>query len=178
MKNITLAVLIALAAALDLPANAQNAEKDTDKSGTEAKSTEPFAPGLGEIMSLQQMRHSKLWFAGRRGNWGLADYEADELKEGFEDIEKMFPTKDGVALTPVVQSITSNELPNLEKAIEAKDRAKFQSAFDRLTAACNGCHATTKHEFIVIQRPTGLPYTNQNFSPARANASTARRRRH
>ncbi len=28
--------------------------------------------GLGEIMSLQQMRHSKLWFAGQAKNWELA----------------------------------------------------------------------------------------------------------
>ena len=30
----------------------------------------------------------------------------------------------------------------------------------------NGCHQTTKHGFIVIQRPTALPYTNQSFTPA------------
>lgn len=35
---------------------------------------EPTLPRLGEIMSVQQMRHIKLWFAGRSANWGLADY--------------------------------------------------------------------------------------------------------
>lgn len=27
-----------------------------------------WTPGLGELMSLQQMRHVKLWFAGEAGN--------------------------------------------------------------------------------------------------------------
>jgi hypothetical protein len=58
-----------------------------------------YVPGLGEIMALQQMRHAKLWLAGRHGNWALADYELDELKEGFEDAVRLHPTQDSV---PVV----------------------------------------------------------------------------
>ena len=40
-------------------------------------------------MALQQMRHIKLWFAGRAGNWPLADYEIGELNEGFDDVNKL-----------------------------------------------------------------------------------------
>src|SRR5262245_6836613 len=109
--------------------------------------------GLGEIMALQQMRHLKLWFAGSGSNWELAAYELDELKEGFDDVVKRFPTKDGVALAPMVKLITAHEVPELEKAIAARDGAKFASAFDALTAGCNGCHQATKHPYIVIQRP-------------------------
>src|SRR4051812_29415329 len=58
-----------------------------------AQPKEPYIPGLGEIMTLQQMRHLKLWFASQAGNWSLADYELDELKEGFEDVVKYSPTK-------------------------------------------------------------------------------------
>ena len=37
-----------------------------------------YQPGLGELMSLQQLRHDKLWRAGRAFNWPLAAYEIDE----------------------------------------------------------------------------------------------------
>jgi len=121
--------------------------------------------GLGEIMSLQQMRHLKLWFAGSAANWELAAYELDELKEGFDDVLKRFPTKDGVALAPLVKLIEGHEIPELEKAIEARDGARFASAFDALTAGCNGCHQSAKHGFIVIQRPADQPYSNQSFAP-------------
>jgi hypothetical protein len=39
---------------------------------------EPYAPGLGEFMTATQLRHAKLWFAGRAKNWDLAGYEIDE----------------------------------------------------------------------------------------------------
>jgi hypothetical protein len=122
-------------------------------------------PGLGEIMSLQQMRHSKLWFAGSAGNWPLADYELDELKEGFDDVRKLFPTHAGVRLAALLGVIEKAAIPDLAKTIAAQDAARFADAFDALTAACNGCHQSAKHGFIVIQRPASLPYSNQSFAP-------------
>ena len=54
-----------------------------------------YVPGLGEFMTATQMRHPKLWFAGQSGNWPLAAYELDEIKEGFEEITKLHPTHPG-----------------------------------------------------------------------------------
>src|SRR3954470_11597516 len=84
--------IAAFAICLPLAAHAQQ----TQPPALSPKSQEPFTPGLGEIMTLQQMRHLKLWFAGQANNWPLAAYELDELKEGFEDIVKYFPVKDDV----------------------------------------------------------------------------------
>jgi hypothetical protein len=132
-----------------------------------AEPNEPFKPGLGEIMTLQQMRHLKLWFAVQANNWALADYELDELKEGFEDIIKYYPTKDDVPTGTMAEAIVAKEVADLAKLIEAKDKKQFVSAFDRLTASCNACHQSSKKDFIVIQRPGGNPYTNQSFAPRR-----------
>src|SRR5206468_10927171 len=85
-------------------------------SSARAQPKEPFTPGLGEIMTLQQMRHLKLWFAGQAGNWPLAGYKLDELKEGFEDIVKYFPTKDEVPTGPMASAV-------IEKAVAALDNA-------------------------------------------------------
>jgi len=161
MKVAAVIVCIALAAFV---ASATHAQPKHAHRAAPLKA--PYAPGLGEIMSLQQMRHSKLWFAGSAANWELAAYELDELKEGFDDVLALFPTHDGVPLTPMVKAITAKDVPDLAKAIAARDGAGFASAFDALTAACNGCHQSAKHGFIVIQRPTSLPYTNQLFTPA------------
>jgi hypothetical protein len=131
----------------------------------QAQPKEPFTPGLGEIMTLQQMRHLKLWFAGQAGNWPLADYELDELKEGYEDIVKYFPTKDDVPTGPMASAVIEKEVAEVNKAIEAKDRKQFTAAFDKLTASCNACHQSSKKPFIVVQRPTANPYANQSFAP-------------
>src|SRR5712691_11005562 len=61
---------------------------------------EAYAPGLGEIMSLQQMRHAKLWLAGQAENWELASYELDELSEGFDDALKFHPTHKDSPVAP------------------------------------------------------------------------------
>ena len=53
----------------------------------------------------------------------------------------------------------------LQKAIDGKDREAFIAAFDNLSAGCNACHHALDHGFIAIQRPTMLPYSNQNFVP-------------
>ncbi|WP_283744478.1 hypothetical protein [Sideroxydans sp. CL21] len=49
---------------------------------------ENYVPGMGEIMGSTQMRHAKLWFAGKSGNWDLASYELDEIREGMDDAVK------------------------------------------------------------------------------------------
>ena len=108
-------------------------------------------------MALQQMRHIKLWFAGRAGNWPLADYEIDELKEGFDEVEPATRRRHG-------GEGRRGPIAALEKAVEAKDRAAFANAFDQLTAGCNSCHQALDRAFIVIRRPTLLPYSNQSFA--------------
>ena len=107
-------------------------------------------------MALQQVRHIKLWFAARSGDWPLADYEIDALKQGFEDVNKQIG---GDTIEQAVGAAVSA----IEKAIDAKDRVAFAEAFDRLSAGCNSCHRSLDHAFIVIQRPALLPYTDQSF---------------
>ena len=118
----------------------------------------PMVPGLGEIMTLQQLRHIKLWFAGRAGNWPLADYEIGELNEGFEDVNKLLGGD-------TVDKAVGAPMQALQKIIDNKNSAAFPAAFDQLTAGCNSCHRTLERGFIAIQRPTSLPYSNQNFAP-------------
>jgi len=163
MRSFAAPSLVALATVLAVAAS-QGAPMHDHRAPTRAGAA-ARGPGLGEIMSLQQMRHSKLWFAGSAGNWPLADYELDELKEGFDDVRKLFPTHEGVRLTPLLDVVAKAAMPDLAKAIAAQDGAKFTAAFDVLTAACNSCHQAAKRAFIVIQRPASQPYGNQSFAP-------------
>ncbi len=128
---------------------------------------EAYVPGLGELMSLQQMRHVKLWFAGQATNWELADYEIDELGEGFDDIVRYHPThKDSpVAPKDAIPRMVTQPLADLRGAVKRKDTAAFGQAFDALTTACNNCHQATNFGFNRVQRPAANPYSNQVFAP-------------
>lgn len=128
------------------PAAPQSAEKTTG------------VAGLGEIMTLQQLRHIKLWFAGHGGNWALADYEIGELNEGFEYVDKLIGGD-------TVEKMVGAPLKELQKAVDGKNSAAFARAYDRLSAGCNSCHHALDHAFIAIQRPTSLPYSDQSFAP-------------
>jgi hypothetical protein len=124
----------------------------------DATASEPYEPGIGDIMAQQQERHIKLWFAGQGGNWPLADYEIGKLKDGFDDVNRQIGGD-------TVEQAVGGPIAALEKAIESKDRGSFARAFDQLTAGCNSCHRTLDHAFIAIQRPSSQPYSNQSFAP-------------
>ena len=124
-------------------------------------------PGLGELMTFNQMRHAKLWFAGEADNWKLAAYELDELGEGFDDVERYHPThKDSpVPIPEAVEKIMREPLAEAGRAVAAQDRARFERAYDAVTDGCNRCHQATNFAFNVVQRPTTNPFSNQNFTP-------------
>ena len=134
-----------------------------------ASASAPYVPGLGELMSLTQMRHAKLWLAGEAGNWKLAAYELDELREGFDDVVRYHPThKDSpVPIDEAVQKIMTGPLAALDEAIRHADRDGFRSAYDAVTDGCNRCHQAANFGFNVVQRPEANSFSNQSFAPPR-----------
>jgi len=124
-------------------------------------------PGLGEIMTLTQMRHAKIWFAGEARNWKLVDYELDELQEGFADVVRFHPThKDApLPLSELVPKMMDPPVHDLRQASRAHDETAFVAAFDALTSACNSCHQATNFGFNVVGRPQPGWFGNQDFAP-------------
>ena len=131
---------------------------------------EAYAPGLGEIMTLQQMRHTKLWLAAEAANWDLAGYEVKELQEGFDDVIKFHPTHEESPVAPkdAIPRMITVPLGDVKAAVEKEDSAAFADAYDRLTTACNDCHKATNFGFNHVQRPATNPYPNQSFAPLSA----------
>jgi hypothetical protein len=125
---------------------------------------EPYVPGLGEFMTATQLRHAKLWFAGKENNWDLAAYEIDEIAEGLDAAEKLFPNHDGVPVADMIKANIDPAVEELRKAVGAKSSTKFAAAFDKLTGACNACHTGANKPFIRIQRPTSSPSSNHYFA--------------
>jgi len=159
-------VLLAVVAICVLFSAACGRQSPVASSGSSEAAAEPYVPGLGELMSLQQMRHVKLWFAGQAENWELAAYELDELGEGFDDVVKFHPThKDSpVAPKDAIPRIVTEPLTELRTVVDRKDVRAFAQAYDALTAACNNCHRATNFGFNAVQTPATNPYPNQVFA--------------
>lgn len=49
-----------------------------------------YRPPLGDIMGAIQLRHIKLWFAGKLGNWELTTYEVGEIKASLENAAYLY----------------------------------------------------------------------------------------
>ena len=154
MKAVFALLAAASMLALSVAASAQDSAQQPSASPPEGV----YQPSLSDIMAHQQERHIKLWFAGHAGNWALADYEIGELSDGFDDIGKMLGGD-------IVKQHVGAALDALQKAVDDKDSAAFTAAYDKLGAGCNACHHTLDHAFVVIARPTLLPYSDQVFSP-------------
>ena len=118
-----------------------------------------YAPGLGEFMLSIQMHHAKLWFAGKNGNWKLADFEMEEIREGLDDIQKYNQGRPEIRDLPMINS----PLDSIQSAIAGKNTVAFKSGFNLLTKTCNNCHQVTKHGFNVIRIPDIPPVSNQVF---------------
>jgi hypothetical protein len=131
----------------------------------EAKKPEPYVPGLGEFMtSAVQPHHIKIWMAGHAGNWALAEYEAKELRETFEDIATYQGSWNDFPIAKLAETNLVPPLDEMDKAIKDESEAGFKTAYDKVTAACNSCHQATGNAFVAIRTPPGTDFPDQDFA--------------
>jgi hypothetical protein len=130
------------------------------QTGPGASSNDQYVPRLGDIMDTAQMRHTKLWYAGKAANWALAAFELGQLKGGLVEAAQLYsgiPASNVTTLAAPLQALAG--------AIEAKDGRRFAKAYGELTDGCNSCHAAMGRSFIVMRQPADQPFGDQVFSP-------------
>ena len=157
MKSATLiaaASLIMIAPALgqDVPF----AEPPASQSGQFDAS---MLPSLGDIMVDTQVRHIKLWYAAKAGNWSLVSYELDRISESLRKAAILYRA------IPVEYVTAMNKpLTDMRDAAATKASDKFSHGYAAFTAGCNTCHMAGGVGFIHIQTPTSLPFTDEIYS--------------
>ena len=114
---------------------------------------------LGNLMSLIQSRHIKLWYAGQARNWALVHYELDHISADLTD-SALFYTMIPVELV----NATGKPLAAMREAAERDDVATFNAGYMGLTEACNGCHQAGNVGFVRIQTPIASPFTDQDLT--------------
>ena len=126
---------------------------------------EDLKPGLGEIMGVIQQHHAKLYYAGTKSNWPLADYELGEIQEGLDDAVKYYPDFKGSPVASLIPTLTKASLEQLHAAIEMKNEKQFVAAYNSLCTSCSNCHKAANHPFVQIQPPTEAQFSDQKFTP-------------
>ncbi len=113
---------------------------------------------FGELMAEVGHRFERVGRAGQAGQWELAAYDLTELEEVFEgDVPSAVVPEDVPAdVHALSQTFAESSLPPLAQAVASRDAAAFSLAFAATGAACNECHATADHGFILIPTEPGL----------------------
>jgi len=105
-------------------------------------------PGLGTVMTDYGNRFVDVFYAAKGGNWGLAQYQLNEMREIQEVGEATRPNH-----AEELKGFEEAFLDPLAQAILKKDRSKFNGLYRDAIGGCNGCHAGTGHEFIHFHLP-------------------------
>jgi len=137
-----------------------------------------YLPRLADLMNeAMQVHHTKLWVAAHAENWALATYElkkiretVEEVKETIVDIQVASSQWQRVPVGEMLKDVDSN-LNALDTAAKAKNLAKFETAYNGLTAACNACHVRAGQSQIKIMAP--LPNGTGSFSDQDFTASSS-----
>jgi hypothetical protein len=112
---------------------------------------------LANIMVTAQLRHIKLWSAGKAKNWDLLNYEAQRLEA---DLIAAAGFYQNLPIENVV--LADKPLQRLMEAAKKRDYSLYTKAFGELTAACNSCHVAGQVGYIRIQIPKSSAFSNQN----------------
>jgi hypothetical protein len=124
---------------------------------------------LGNVMVAVGRRFETAGRAGAAGRWELADFEASELEELFEDdVPAAAPPKEGPTahLPAMAKAFTGAQPPALKKAAQAKDAKAFAAAFAQAAAACNDCHKASEKAFIVVPAVPGKAVPDVDPAPS------------
>lgn len=113
---------------------------------------------IGAVMMENGARFETAGRAAAAGRWGLAEYQAHEMIELFEDDmpRALLPgVCDDALADRMYESLLNDQLPALRDAAHAEDEAAFARAFSTASASCNGCHAGCQVSFVVVPTEPG-----------------------
>lgn len=130
------------------------------QTGFSAPVGEQYVPQLGDIMNAAQIRHQKLYLAGKARNWELAAYQSRQLRGNLRDAAVFYA---GIPISNV--TTLAERLNAIDEAIAARSGQRFTKAFGELTGGCNECHQSLGRPFIVMKQPSDQPFGDQQFAP-------------
>jgi cytochrome c553 len=149
---------------LQLPAAyAQNAgDDDIAKLRAEIETLKTLIPDQANAMMHVEYHLGNMWFAGRATNWPLMQFYLNQTRSHLDWAVRLQPTRQDangtdVQLKPIVDSMQSKQLTELEQSIQAKDFRRFAAAYEATLASCVDCHQTVNRPELQLQIPNEIP---------------------
>ena len=130
--------------------------KDIQKQVDELRSALPkFAIPMREVGD----RFQNMYFAAKGGNWALAAYMSKYMNGSMNPASVTKPAE-----YKVWKGFYDETFGPVNKAIQAKDFAAFEKAYNAVIGDCNSCHEGMGYGFIKLVKLTnpadpGINYT-------------------
>jgi hypothetical protein len=116
------------------------------------------AIGYGAVMADVARRFELLGRAASGGRLELAAYQLGAIEEQFtQTLPRAAPPGEGhpEVLPALAGAFVQRTVPDLRRALAAREPARFNDAFARAAGACNACHQASGHGFIVVPATPG-----------------------
>jgi hypothetical protein len=161
------------------PATAQSAAEGTVQDGpmdraaltAEVTRLRGVAPSASVAMADVGFHWSNLWFAGKAGNWPLANYYFNEARNHIRWLIRINPmpkgpTGDLVDLQGIFDGLDTSVLKDVKDVIEKKDGARFEAVYRLSLEGCYSCHKSVGRPYLRPQIPAVAPQPIVNLNPA------------
>ena len=103
-------------------------------------------PRASEVMFAVGLRLNTLATAGKKQNWDIAGFQADEIEDAFGRLKLTRPD-----MATDLDAFVTGSLDPVITAIANHDKAAFATARDALVTACTTCHQTYGIGFMVVK---------------------------
>lgn len=128
------------------------------------------ATDQSHVMSSVAYHFNNLWFAGQHDNWPLAQFYWNEVRSHLRWAVRVIPVRNDnsgqeIKLGEILEAMENSPLAQLQSAIEAKDHAKFLTAYKFSLESCYACHKAADKPFLHPQIPTRPAEPSINFNP-------------
>jgi hypothetical protein len=129
------------------------------------------APSASVAMADVGFHWSNLWFAGKAGNWPLANYYYSEARNHIRWLIRINPmpkgpTGDLVDLQGIFDGLDTTVLKDVKDVIDKKDGARFEAVYRQSLEGCYSCHKSVGRPYLRPQIPANAPQPIVNLDPA------------
>jgi hypothetical protein len=152
------------------PKERAEASPDVAKLKADVARLKDVATDQAHVMVSVAYHFNNLWFAGKAGNWPLAEFYWGETRSHLRWAVRVIPVrkdnaKRDINLKDILQAVENSPLKQLQEAIQAKDADKFAAAYKFTLEGCYSCHKASDKPYLRPQIPERPAEPTINFDP-------------
>jgi hypothetical protein len=172
-SSIRVAVAIIVLGSIAVPLrSAENEPAAMARLEQQVRDLAALIPSQGHAMVDVAYHYGNLWFAARSGNWPLAQFYLNETRAKLRWAVRIRPVRPvagagELRLTELLETLEKSALQELQDAVTAKERSRFEAAYRGTLASCQGCHVASEKGFIRLRIPGRAPEPLIEFEPAK-----------